>query len=150
MKWYGIDSLLRGLRLTGRWLVFVVLLLGLVKTPLAYSCIPLLDTNGSPISQLHNTDQPCHEPVLPALPEDPERECCLFNIDNGLRGGESGFLLTQPQTHDAPGYLAVLSSDYTDLLPGCTSTLTLVFKDRPASLTTSLLPPYLLTQRLRL
>ncbi len=136
-------------RVLGQWLLFVVLALGMAKAPLAYSCIPLLDDSDRLVSQLTNADSPCHLPNQHIPPADPKRECCLVSLDNGLRGGESGFLLSQPvgQTGiDAPA----IPADATNLLPRRPTSLAFTVSPLPSTVPANRQPPYLLTQRLRL
>jgi len=92
----ALNSKILRWRDVGRWLLFFALALGFAKTPLAYSCPPQFDHAGHSASHAGSTDNPCHHPLNHRLsPGEQDRDCCLLDIDNGLRGGESGFPVSQ-------------------------------------------------------
>lgn len=150
MKSLVLSHIVHYWHLIGRWLLFVILALGLAKTPLAYSCTPVQDTdNGSTRTQLTNTGAPCHTPNPLLPPPTPERECCLINIDNGLRGSESGFILSPLQAAkiaDEPAALPTVETDFSSR----TGFIKLAVPEIPKNFSATKQPPYLLTQRLRI
>lgn len=144
------QSIGRYSRVLGQWLLFVVLALGMAKAPLAYSCIPLLDDSDTPVKQLTNADSPCHLPNRHIPPADPKRECCLVSLDNGLRGGDSGFLPSQSLTQTSADAPAILPADATNLLPRRPTSPAFTVSPLPSAVPANGQPPYLLTQRFRL
>jgi len=136
-------------RLAGRWLLFIMLTLGLAKTPLAYDCIALLDNDSNPADQLAGADVPCPQAQHYNTPADDKRECCLINIDNGLRGAETGFVISALQNTHPPDQPADLPIDKAWFSPGYQA-ITLATHPTVSVLPTAPQPPYLLTQRLRL
>lgn len=149
MDSYGLKLLIDAGRLGGRWLLFIILALAVAKTPLAYSCVPLQDNNSQPVSQLTNAGVPCHTSGSHTAFPQSEEECCLINIDSGLRGAEAGFILSPLQSQQ--------SADLPALPPDLDAWLwpeQPIAQHPPARADTALLsvtpPPYLLTQRLRI
>lgn len=94
-------------RITGFWrvawrhMLLVILFLGLVKTPLAYSCQPSAtgDSGTAFASHIKNSEADCFPAGNGAVPIAAETDCCVVEIDHGIRGTEDGFLvptLTKP------------------------------------------------------
>lgn len=148
MKPSALHGLMHCWRLLMHALLLVVLALGLARVPLAYSCVPVLDDSGQTEQQLSSAGGPCHTPgpLIPA-PET-ERDCCLLDIDHGLRGAESGFTVSPLQFQQFAEQPAI-PADETAFV-NKVAFIKPAIPDIRTSFSPARQPPYLLTLRLRI
>lgn len=130
---------------------FVVLFLGLAKTPLAYDCLPG-STDSHPVltsGQGKNTNPPCQNTSQAPLSTPEKGHCCIIDIDYGVPGAKHGATLQTCSSHEPQQPDAVPAS--TGLYPASIPAYAIALAGRagPVAIFHNQ-PAYLVTRRLRI
>lgn len=82
------------LRVTLQVPLLLVLFLGLLKAPLAHTCLPDSTGNNTFVSSgTHQVDEPCHGHENMHAPAAGDAPCCLLEAENCLDTAASGMLV---------------------------------------------------------